>query len=137
MDDLIKVYRTQIDVVLPTGTGVLNADDSRVAELAQYCDGAVTYYSAQAPSHVVTEHLAAGKRAVVLEGAQLVLAEGATRIALCEVARIPVVGSGLDPQQLHNVLATAAAAWALGLSPELIEAGLLSFGLPEIAPAAT
>ena len=137
VDDLIKVYRTQVDVVLPTGTGVLNADDSRVAELAQYCDGAVTYYSAQAPSQVVTEHLAAGKRAVVLEGARLVLAEGATRIALCEVARIPVVGSGLDPQQLHNVLATAAAAWALGLSPELIEAGLLSFGLTEIAPAAT
>ena len=86
---------------------------------------------------MVTEHLAAGKRAVMLEGGRLVLAEGATRIALCEIARIPVIGSGLDPQQIHNVLATAAGAWALGLSTELIEAGLLSFGLDELAPAAT
>ncbi len=132
-DDLIKVYRTQIDVVLPTGSGVLNADDSRVADLAQYCDGAVIYYTLNPQSQVVTDHLTAGKRAVLVENGRLTLAEGTTKVALCEVAAIPAIGAGLEALRIQNVLATAAAAWALGLSTELIEAGLLSYGLNETA----
>ena len=116
-----------------TGSGVLNADDSRVADLAQYCDGAVIYYTLNPQSQVVTEHLTAGKRAVLVENGRLTLAEGTTKVALCEVAAIPAIGAGLEALRIQNVLATAAAAWALGLSTELIEAGLLSYGLNETA----
>ena len=41
-DGLPRVLRTQMDVVLGDGSGVLNADDARIAALAQYCDGSVT-----------------------------------------------------------------------------------------------
>lgn len=34
-----RVLRTQIDVVLSEGAGVLNADIEQVAELAELCDG--------------------------------------------------------------------------------------------------
>ena len=47
-DQMVKVLRTQVDVVLPEGTAVLNAADPRVAGLAPLCDGAVILYAADA-----------------------------------------------------------------------------------------
>jgi len=38
-----KVARTQVDVVLPSGTAVLNAADPQVLELAELCDGKVIF----------------------------------------------------------------------------------------------
>jgi hypothetical protein len=47
-DQMVKVLRTQVDVVLPDGVAVLNADDARVAALASLCDGAGILYAADA-----------------------------------------------------------------------------------------
>ncbi|MDO9395167.1 MAG: hypothetical protein Q7T71_01335, partial [Herbiconiux sp.] len=44
-DQMVKVLRTQVDVVLSEGTAVLNATDPRVAGLAPLCDGAVILYA--------------------------------------------------------------------------------------------
>ena len=43
------------------------------------------------------------------------------------ITAIPLTEQGRNTAQIHNVLAAAAAAWALGLSPDLIEAGLIGF----------
>ncbi|MEY4427775.1 MAG: cyanophycin synthetase, partial [Pseudomonadota bacterium] len=49
-EQLFKVLRTQIDVVLDQGTGVLNADDALLADMAELCDGSVLLYTTQ-PDH--------------------------------------------------------------------------------------
>ena len=51
-DDLRKVLRTQIDVVLPTGIGVLAAGDPVVAEMAALCDGEVIFFDT-APANAI------------------------------------------------------------------------------------
>jgi cyanophycin synthetase len=66
--------RTQIDVVLPTGTAVLNAEDEQVADLAQYCDGSVVYYAATEQHPRLAAHRADGKRVAFWRDGQLVLA---------------------------------------------------------------
>ena len=123
----IKVYRTQMDVVLPGGMAVLNADDDRVIDLARFCDGQITLFSKQAKSPPLTDHLQTGGRAVFIDHNQLILAQGLQRINLCDIALIPVTEQATNEVQIYNVMAAAAAAWALGLSPDLIEAGLVSF----------
>jgi cyanophycin synthetase len=40
-----KIMRTQVDVVLRTGTAVLNAAIPEVADLAELCDGKVIFYA--------------------------------------------------------------------------------------------
>ena len=134
LDDLIKVFRTQIDVVLATGMAVLNAEDPLVADLAEYCDGKVTFFSTKSDLPVVAEHLANGSRAVLAEGGKLVLAEGSNRQVLCDLSTILVTMNGQDAEQIQNVLAAAAAGWALGLSPELIGAGLSSYAREPATP---
>jgi hypothetical protein len=39
-----NVLRTQVDVVLPDGAAVLNAEDPQVARMAELCDGEVIFY---------------------------------------------------------------------------------------------
>lgn len=126
-EDLIKVYRTQIDVVWPHGAGVLNADDPNVVEMAQYCDGAITFFSADAHSAVIATHRAEGKRAVFVDQNTVVLADGASQHTIIAV---PDLGSSLllqNTQTVSQVLPAVAAAWALGISPETIRSGLRSF----------
>lgn len=126
-EQLIKIYRTQIDVVLPSGTGILNADDVNVVALAEFCDGSVIYFSPHVQQPVIASHLAEGHRAVIVEGGKIVLAQGTMRTSLCDVAAVYSTDQGRDTQQVGYVLAAAAAAWALNLSPALIQAGLESF----------
>ena len=135
-DALIKVYRTQVDVVLPSGAAVLNAEDARVVELAEYCDGSVIFFSLDPEHPVVKEHLAQGKRAVIVENGVIVLAQANINTALCRLDQIVITAQGSDHEQSRNVLAATAACWSLGLTPELIQAGLVGFERDLTAPAA-
>ncbi len=125
--DLINIYRTQMDVVLPHGMAVLNAEDARVMALADYCDGKVTLFSSQAKLPALVNHVANGERAVFVEHGQLILAHGSVRRNLCTIASIPVTRQDTQREHITSVLAAAAAAWSLGVTPDLIEAGLIAF----------
>ena len=121
------VYRTQMDVVLPGGMAILNADDDRVVDLARFCDGQVTFFTKHSKLPALTEHLQRGGRAVFLDHNHLIMAHGTQRINLCDAASIPVTEQATHLAQIYNVMAAAAAAWALGLTPDLIQAGLVGF----------
>ncbi len=126
-EDLIKVYRSQIDVVWPHGVGVLNADDPNVATMAQYCDGSITFYSQTPASSVITTHLAEGKCAVLIEHNTLIIANGASHQKILALSEL---GAAFNAQQVETkatVLAAVAAAWALGVPAETIRDGLRSF----------
>lgn len=116
-EGLPRVLRTQIDVVLGDGWGVLNADDARIAALAEYCDGSVTLYATDAAA--LAEHRAAGGRAVLARGTELILCEGAqeTPLVLRSAPRLPVA----------VLLPAVAAAWVSGLAPALLAAGIDTF----------
>lgn len=122
-DQMVKVLRTQIDVVLPDGCAVLNADDPLVVELAELCDGKVIFYGTSPQIPALAAHRDAGERVVFLHDNNIVLATGTEETTL-----LPL--SSLKPTkraQPESVLAAVAAAWALGVTPELISAGLMTF----------
>jgi cyanophycin synthetase len=115
---LYNVLRTQVDVVLPSGVAVLNAADPQVVDMADLCDGEVIFYGVDEQLEAVTAHRQAGKRVVFQRADRIVLAEGDS-----EVCSLPL--SPLVPPEA--VLAAIAAGWALGLTPDLIGAGLRTF----------
>ncbi|MCE5181173.1 MAG: cyanophycin synthetase [Betaproteobacteria bacterium] len=130
-EQLYNVLRTLVDVVLPNGTAVLNARDPLVLKMAELCDGDVILFSTEDGTAAIAEHRAQGKRAVFIRNHKVVLATGKDEAPLTDVATIPLAGSGQKAFQIENVLAAAGAAWALGLSLELIRAGIETFGLDE------
>jgi cyanophycin synthetase len=116
---LYNVLRTQVDVVLPSGAAVLNAADPQVVEMADLCDGEVIFYGVDEHLAAIAAHRQDGKRVVFerKDGARnnIVMAIGHE-----EVGTLPL--SPLVPPEA--VLAAIAAGWALGLTPDLIGAGL-------------
>ncbi|MCA1323516.1 cyanophycin synthetase [Herbaspirillum sp. alder98] len=123
-----KVKRTQVDLVLPDGAAVLNADDPLVADMAQLCDGEVIFFSVDPASPLVAEHRSQGKRAVLLRGGDVIQVEGASETRVSSVDAIPLTEKGAVAYQVENVLAAVGAAWALGITPDLIRAGIELFG---------
>jgi cyanophycin synthetase len=123
-----KVLRTQVDVVLDHGVAVLNAGNPEVAALASLCDGETILYALDAQAAPLLAHLQAGGRAVRLQGrsAELLQGPGPAK-QVVELARWACAST-----RAEAVLAAIAAAWALGIAPALIRAGIETFQ-PELA----
>ncbi|MBF8177945.1 cyanophycin synthetase [Herminiimonas contaminans] len=119
-DQMTKVARTQVDIVLPDGVAVLNAADARVAEFAALCDGSVIFFAVAPSTPVIVAHQAEGGRSVYVRDGNIVLATGKEEV---------VVSAAQERADLNieNSLAAIAAAWALGVSPDLMRAGIETF----------
>ncbi|MGE8630378.1 cyanophycin synthetase [Achromobacter denitrificans] len=128
---MFNVFRTQVDVVLPTGAAVLNARDPRVVEMAELCDGAVIFFGIDAALPAIAEHLGKDGRAVFVRDGAIVLAQGAREESLAAVSAIPLTHGGRVAFQVENVLAAVGAAWALDIPVELIRAGIETFDIDQ------
>ena len=129
-DEKMPAYvRTQIDVVLPEGTALLNAADPQVAALAEYCDGSVMFYADDEHHPTLSAHRGQGGRVGFWRDGQLVLAEG-TKEHLVLSSQRPAIARLLktDTLQPSDMLVAACAAWALDIGTDLIRAGIKSYG---------
>jgi cyanophycin synthetase len=127
-DQRIRVLRTQIDVVLASGTAVLEAGDAIAMAMTELCDGEVILYSTDAGATAIQTHCAQGGRAVVSRDRLLVLLHGENEIVLGATDELQ--GGTLSATEL---LASAATGWALGISPAQLRGALK----PATRPTAT
>jgi cyanophycin synthetase len=126
-EQVFNVLRTQVDVVLPDGVAVLNAEDPLVADMAPLCDGAVIFFGRDGECPVIVAHRRGGARAVYLRNGQIALGTGTEETLLAELAAFSMTQPGQPPAHTDIVLAAVAAGWALGLAPEFITAALATF----------
>ena len=126
-DQLVKVLRTQVDVVLPEGTAVLHAGDQRVAGLAPLCDGQVILYAVDPQAAPLARHRADGGRAVLVRQDRVVLANGASESFLPGLGRLTAWRASHAGVSLEHLLAAVGAGWALGIPLNLIGAGIEAF----------
>ncbi|NHZ99979.1 cyanophycin synthetase [Massilia sp. CCM 8734] len=126
VEDLAVLKRVIVQNVADSGVAVLNANDPAVVNMANNCRGSVTFFTADCGHPVMSTHRAQGQRVVYVDGGMLVAAQGKVehRIALADV---PITRGGSIGFQVDNVMASVAAAWAVGTSWDDIRAGLKSF----------
>jgi cyanophycin synthetase len=127
-EQMRTVIRTQIDLVLPEGAAVLNADEEAVVGLAELSDGEVVYYAKDHSNATVAAHRLQGGRAVYCKDGHVTLTRGDQETPLFHldlelIARL--LKGGLN---ISTLLAAVAAAWSLDIAPLLIRAGLKNFG---------
>jgi cyanophycin synthetase len=136
-EHVFRVFRTQVDVVLPGGAAVLPAGDPLAEEMIPLCDGEVILFGADPALPVIHSHLAGGGRAVLADDGRLLLAAGRERTPLVDLSGIPFVTAGPTAARTASVLAAVGAAWALGIPNHVIRTGLETFacvaaGSPDI-----
>jgi len=116
-----------VAAVSKKGSAVLNAADPLVVDMKKWCKGQVVYFALDPANPVVVEHLAQGGLAATVREGWIVLCDGPRETRLAHLERVPLVHKGLVGFQVENVLASAAAAWRLGVPLELVRLGLESF----------
>ncbi|MDP5239389.1 cyanophycin synthetase [Uliginosibacterium sp. 31-16] len=126
LEDLAVLKRVIVQNVADNGYAVLNAADPIVAGMAANCPGSIIFFAADRNNPVMATHRAQGKRVVYVENDAIVCTEGkkSERISL---AGVPITRDGTISFQVENVMASVAAAWAVGLEWDVIRAGLASF----------
>lgn len=125
--DLARVKAIPVRCVSPSGAAVLNAADPVVAAMAAECPGRVIYFCRDADHPVVLEHRRTGNQAVFVRDGWIWLASGLQARRLAPLSEIPVTRGGQIGFQVENILAVAAAAWALGIGDAIIAAQLRVF----------
>ena len=129
LEQMAKVKRCVMDVVLRDGTAVLNADDVLVAEMAEseFCRCSVLFFSHEVNNPVVIAHCATGGRAVYVRDEAIYLAEGDQERRLCALTGVAMPVTGHFHFNVQNVLAAVGAAWSYGLADQTIAEGLASY----------
>ena len=133
-DQLFNVVRTQVDVVLPTGVNVLNADDPMIIKMAELSKGEVMYFSQDTTSSVLAEHQEKGGRSIIVSPSIITLKQG--KLDKLVIPIPPVVkDSTLDWAPHLSLAAAIGAAWALEIPFNVIEAGVETFVSDAVLPA--
>nr|WP_229428145.1 Mur ligase family protein [Massilia soli] len=130
VDTLEQLARVkELIVACASGAAVLNADDEHCVAMARRIGhGAeLIYFSLDPANPALRDHLGGGGRALVLDGASMVVADGAGKRILIGVADIPCTLGGRARYNIANSLAAAAALLGAGFHDAEIVAGLASF----------
>ena len=128
-EQMFKVMRSQVDVVLPGGAAILNAAHAGVANMKPLCDGEVIFYSTDPDAAAISPHRNENGRALYIRQNQVVLATGTTETFLPGLGKLGIwckkhARSGISESSL---LAAIGSAWALDIPLNLIGAGIEAF----------
>ncbi|NNF51189.1 MAG: cyanophycin synthetase [Gammaproteobacteria bacterium] len=131
LDQLAELKRVPIEVA--QDAAILNADDPRCLQMADYTDARHVCYVTMNPAHaLVKEHIQAGGRAVVLEqgmnGYMITIYDNMRHIPLMWTHLIPATLEGRAIHNVQNAMFAAAMAYNMDVSLEHIMQGLRTFG---------
>ncbi|HEY4562753.1 MAG TPA: Mur ligase family protein, partial [Thermoanaerobaculia bacterium] len=129
LDELAEVKRVVVEVAQEWC--VLNADDERVAAMAEHSPARPIYVTMRRENALVRKHIRGKGRAVALEeglnGRMIVLYEGEEQIPLLWARQIPATVEGHAIHNIQNAMFATAIAHAMGISLENIRQGLRTF----------
>jgi cyanophycin synthetase len=127
IDQMAKLKAVVAEAVHPDGYAVLNADDERVAAMAEQVVGKVAYFSMDPDNPLVRAHVQRGRIAAVYEQGYLSILQKDWVHRIEKVERVPLTLGGRAPFMIANVLAASLTAFVQGVKIEHIRAALRSF----------
>ena len=127
IDQLARVKGVIAEAVHPDGYAVLNADDERVAAMADQVRGKVAYFSMDADNPLVRSHVRRGGIAAVYTDGYLTILQQDWVHRIEKVELVPLTLGGRAPFMIANALAASLAAFVQGVNVEHIRAALRSF----------
>jgi cyanophycin synthetase len=135
LENRVRLDRSVVDVVLPQGAAVLNADDPLVVEMAPACKGSVIFVSRDPQSPLLAAHRERAGRCVFVRDGAIVLASGVDESRLLTLLEVPLIHTSSEVVQITNVLAGIAAAWSLGVPLEALRLALNLFPAQDVETA--
>lgn len=127
VEQLARVKGVVTESVKEDGYAIYNADDALVVARSHLTAGTPIFFSMEPENPVLLENLKKGNVNVTIEDDEIVLQRETGNFAIAAVDEIPITFQGQAKFNLENAMAAVGAAFGLGVSEELIRAGLVSF----------
>jgi cyanophycin synthetase len=127
IDQLAHLKSVVAEAIYPDGYAVLNADDRRVAAMAEKTKANIAYFTMNPDSELVRKHIQKGGVAAVYENGYLSIVKGDWTHRIERAEAIPLTMGGRAPFMIANALAASLAAFVQNVSIEQIRAGLRTF----------
>ncbi|HEX9943623.1 MAG TPA: cyanophycin synthetase, partial [Thermoanaerobaculia bacterium] len=129
LEDLAQVKQIIIEVA--QDYCVLNADDERVARMAEASPAEPIYVTMDCKNELVRQHVRAKGKAVALEeglsGRMIILYQGERQVPLVLARHVPATIEGRARHNIQNAMFAAAIAHGMGVGVENIRQGLRTF----------
>ena len=126
-EQLANVKSTIVWAVRENGYAVLNATDPLVVDMVKWCAGGVIFFAQDEHHPVLVQHRKSDGRTSFVRNNAIFLGIGEEATELVSLLQVPLTHGGLVGFHVENALASAAAAWAVGMPLDLIRQGLESF----------
>ena len=127
IDQLAKLKAVVAETVHSDGYAILNADDKRVADMAELVRGKVAYFSMDPDNPLVRSHVNRGGIAAIYEQDHIVILQQDWVHRIEKVDQVPITLGGRAPFMIANALAACLAAFVQGVKVEHIRSALHSF----------
>ncbi|AKG22541.1 cyanophycin synthetase [Calothrix sp. 336/3] len=127
IEQLAHLKSVVAESVFPDGYAVLNADDPRVAAMAEKTKANIAYFTMNPDAELVRSHIQKGGVAAVYENGFLSILKGDWTHRIERAENIPLTMGGRAPFMIANALAASLAAFVQNVTIEQIRAGLNTF----------
>ncbi|MDB9445071.1 cyanophycin synthetase [Anabaena sp. CS-542/02] len=127
IEQLANLKSVVAEAVFPDGYAVLNADDHRVAAMAQKTKANIAYFTMNPDAELVRQHVQQGGVAAVYENGYLSIVKGDWTHRIERAENIPLTMGGRAGFMIANAMAASLAAFVQDVTIEQIRAGLKSF----------
>jgi cyanophycin synthetase len=127
IDQLARVKAVIAESVHPDGYAILNADDQRVAAMAEQVVGKVAYFSMDPNNPLVKSQVEAGGIAAVYAEGYITILQQDWVHQIEHVERVPLTMGGRAPFMIANALAASLAAFVQGVNVDRIRTALQTF----------
>lgn len=127
VDELARLKSVVAETARSSGYAVLNADDERVAAMAQHVKAQVAYFSMNPDNPLVRSHTQQGGLAAVYENGYLSILKRDWLLRIEKAEDVPLTMQGRAPFMIANALAASLTAFVQGVKIEHIRTALRSF----------
>ena len=127
VDEMAHVKSLIVEVVMPSGWAVLNAENPRTLAMASKCDGRVALFAMNREHDGFRAHVSSEGKGATLERGTLVIHDGRKRIPVVDAFDIPATYGGVASANLKNALAAALICHVAGIPIDDIRQGLKTF----------
>ncbi len=128
LDDVAYAHALVVEEIYPQGYAILNADVGLIREMEDRIDSRLIWFSQDSKHKLIRSHMRKNGISVVLDGKSVVILEGRKHIRVINLNNVPFYSKTPGTYSIDILLASVAAFHAFGLSLEVIQESLTSFG---------
>ncbi len=127
LEQLARLKGVIPEVVLPTGTAILNADDDLVYEMRKEVKGSIALFSMDENNARVKRHARNGGLSAIYENGFITICKGEWKMRVAKAVNVPLTFGGKATFMIQNILPAVLTGYIRGFRLDDIKLAITTF----------